>query len=225
MAPAVTTMQGRKNTFLSPPIWNLRRHGETTRSRLVSAGDFILEHVYDRPIEELESLMNTSIEDYLRAGKDSLERFMEAKRMASKMIRLEDNIRRSHPDWDCDNLSDEDLNSFIERQLREEEAGIPEEIIVKRLKSGAYLAFTSGLSTHDFTNSCGEAQRCGICTENYKNQDKIASLYYCAHEFHANCIKVCLLQKNSCPMCESLALVPNDYPDWVSDLSSAPCLL
>ncbi|KAL2522472.1 E3 ubiquitin-protein ligase [Forsythia ovata] len=212
-------MQGRKNTFLSPPIWNLRRHGETTRSRLVSAGDFILEHVYDRPIEELESLMNTSIEDYLRAGKDSLERFMEAKRMASKMIRLEDNIRRSHPDWDCDNLSDADLNSFIERQLREEEAGIPEEIIVKRLKSGAYLAFTSGLSTHDFTSSCGEAQRCGICTENYKNQDMIASLYYCAHEFHANCIKVCLLQKNSCPMCESLALVPNDYPDWVSDLS------
>lgn len=203
---------------MSPPIWNLKGHGHKTRNCLVSAGEFILERHYDQTVEELESLMETSIDDYLRAGQESLERFMEAKRMASKMICLEGKIMKSHPDWDCNNLSDADLKSFIDRQLHEEEAGIPEDIIIKRLKSRAHVALTSGLNTPEFANACEEAKSCVICMENYENEDEIASLCYCAHEFHANCIKVWLQRKNSCPICNSLALLPNDYPDWVSDL-------
>ncbi|XP_022883405.1 E3 ubiquitin-protein ligase MBR1-like [Olea europaea var. sylvestris] len=181
-------------------------------------GDFILERHYDRTVEELESLMETSIDDYLRAGQESLERFMEAKRMASKMTRLEEKNMKSRPDWDCNNLNDADLKSFINRQLHQEEAGMPEDIIIKRLKIRAHVAFTSGLNTSVFANACEEAKSCAICMENYENEDKIGSLCDCAHEFHANCMKVWLQRKNICPICNSLALVPNDYPDWVSDL-------
>ncbi|CAF2101319.1 unnamed protein product [Brassica napus] len=50
-----------------------------------------------------------------------------------------------------------------------------------------------------------ETDSCTICQENYKNQDKIATLD-CRHEYHAECLKKWLVIKNICPVCKSEAL-------------------
>ncbi|KAF8110446.1 hypothetical protein N665_0083s0014 [Sinapis alba] len=51
-----------------------------------------------------------------------------------------------------------------------------------------------------------ETDSCTICQENYKNQDKIATLD-CRHVYHAECLKKWLVIKNICPVCKSEALV------------------
>jgi Zn finger protein HypA/HybF involved in hydrogenase expression len=51
-----------------------------------------------------------------------------------------------------------------------------------------------------------ETDSCTICQENYKNEDKIATLD-CMHKYHAECLKKWLVIKNVCPICKSEALV------------------
>lgn len=52
----------------------------------------------------------------------------------------------------------------------------------------------------------------------YKDRDKVASLYYCCHVYHEECIKEWLLKSNLCPMCRALAIIPEDYPCWEADV-------
>ena len=44
-----------------------------------------------------------------------------------------------------------------------------------------------------------------ILQDDYKNKEEIGILQ-CGHEYHADCIKRWLIQKNICPMCKSKAL-------------------
>ena len=45
--------------------------------------------------------------------------------------------------------------------------------------------------------------------EEYKNKENIGILR-CEHEYHADCFRRWLLEKNVCPMCKSVALTPGE---------------
>ncbi|XP_008232938.1 PREDICTED: E3 ubiquitin-protein ligase MBR1-like isoform X1 [Prunus mume] len=107
----------------------------------------------------------------------------------------------------ADNLKDEDLRCFLEEQLSKEKAGLSETTIMNRLRTRLHVSET-----------VGEPDSCSICMIEYKDQDKIASLYYCSHEYHSDCIKEWLLKNNLCPMCRALAIIPEDYPCWDGDV-------
>ncbi|XP_021807955.1 uncharacterized protein LOC110751758 isoform X2 [Prunus avium] len=107
----------------------------------------------------------------------------------------------------ADNLNDEDLRCFLEEQLSKEKAGLSETTITNRLRTRLHVSET-----------VREPDSCSICMIEYKDQDKIASLYYCSHEYHADCIKEWLLKNNLCPMCRALAVIPEDYPCWDGDV-------
>ncbi|KAA8531683.1 hypothetical protein F0562_006600 [Nyssa sinensis] len=64
---------------------------------------------------------------------------------------------------------------------------------------------------------------CCICQDEYIDGQELGKLD-CGHEphdFHFDCIKQWLLQKNSCPICKMIALTVGETKSLVSGLSSA----
>ncbi|KAK1433474.1 hypothetical protein QVD17_10384 [Tagetes erecta] len=94
---------------------------------------------------------------------------------------------------DIDNMSYEELLALEER-IGNVNTGLTEEKVSKCLKSKTYASVTGQ----------PDAEPCCICQEEYKNGDDLGALE-CGHDFHKNCIKQWLIQKNLCPICKSAA--------------------
>ncbi|KAJ6985308.1 hypothetical protein NC653_023314 [Populus alba x Populus x berolinensis] len=56
------------------------------------------------------------------------------------------------------------------------------------------------------TESPADLEPCCICQEEYVDGDDMG-IIDCGHDFHANCIKQWLMQKNLCPICKMTALI------------------
>ncbi|XP_071710611.1 E3 ubiquitin-protein ligase MBR2-like [Rutidosis leptorrhynchoides] len=108
-------------------------------------------------------------------------------------------IQDRHRDMrlDIDNMSYEELLALEER-IGNVNVGLTEENISSCLKQKAYADVPGQQDT----------EPCCICQEEYKKGDDVGSLK-CGHDFHTNCIKQWLLQKNSCPVCKSAASATN----------------
>ncbi|KAL7604291.1 hypothetical protein Lser_V15G18966 [Lactuca serriola] len=91
---------------------------------------------------------------------------------------------------DIDNMSYEELLALEER-IGNVNTGLTEENISSCLKHKTYATVS-------------DIEPCCICQEEYKNGDDLGGLG-CGHDFHTNCIKQWLLQKNLCPVCKSAA--------------------
>ncbi|GMI91140.1 hypothetical protein like AT1G45180 [Hibiscus trionum] len=96
---------------------------------------------------------------------------------------------------DVDNMSYEELLALEER-IGNVSTGLSEGTIVNRLKQRTY-ASTSGAQL--------EAEPCCICQEEYNDGENLGTLE-CGHNFHADCIKQWLIQKNLCPICKTTGL-------------------
>ncbi|KAL6126254.1 hypothetical protein ACLB2K_074305 [Fragaria x ananassa] len=96
----------------------------------------------------------------------------------------------------ADHLNDKDLRSFLDEQLCKEKAGLSEITVSMRLRTRVTLKVGENPET------------CSICMVEFEDEDTVASLYYCSHEYHANCIKEWLRKCNIYPMCRALAIIP-----------------
>ncbi|CAH2046719.1 unnamed protein product [Thlaspi arvense] len=96
---------------------------------------------------------------------------------------------------DVDNMSYEELLALEER-IGDVCTGVNEETISNRLKQRKYKCSTK--SPHD-------AEPCCICQEEYTEGEDMGTLE-CGHEFHSQCIKEWLKQKNICPICKTTGL-------------------
>ncbi|KAD2805856.1 hypothetical protein R6Q59_029140 [Mikania micrantha] len=94
---------------------------------------------------------------------------------------------------DIDNMSYEELLALEER-IGNVNTGLTEDNIMKHLKQNTYTSVASQ----------PDDEPCCICQEEYKNGDDVGALE-CGHDFHTSCIRQWLLQKNSCPVCKSMA--------------------
>ncbi|KAI4295665.1 hypothetical protein L6164_035684 [Bauhinia variegata] len=97
---------------------------------------------------------------------------------------------------DVDNMSYEELLALEER-IGDVSTGLSEDIIMKVMKQRIHVSL--------MTDSSTDLEPCCICQEEYADGEDIASLD-CGHEFHTNCIKQWLTQKNLCPICKTTAL-------------------
>ncbi|XP_040997835.1 probable E3 ubiquitin-protein ligase RHG1A isoform X2 [Juglans microcarpa x Juglans regia] len=96
---------------------------------------------------------------------------------------------------DVDNMSYEELLALEER-IGNVSTGLSEETILNRLRQRkSSIAVGSQL----------DAEPCCICQEEYNVGDDLGTLE-CGHNFHADCIKQWLMQKNLCPVCKTTAL-------------------
>ncbi|XP_074279254.1 putative E3 ubiquitin-protein ligase RHG1A [Silene latifolia] len=107
-------------------------------------------------------------------------------------------IHDQHRDMrlDVDNMSYEELLALEER-IGNVCTGLTEETIVKCLKERKHVQTSSNDQT--------EAEPCCVCQETYKEGEYIGTLD-CGHDFHKDCIKQWLSQKNLCPICKTTGL-------------------
>ncbi|XP_076915892.1 E3 ubiquitin-protein ligase MBR2-like [Bidens hawaiensis] len=93
---------------------------------------------------------------------------------------------------DVDNMSYEELLALEER-IGDVNTGLSEEVILKSMKQRKHIALMAILTQ--------KLEPCCICQEDYATDDNIGSLD-CGHDFHTDCIKQWLAQKNICPICK-----------------------
>ncbi|KAH9625447.1 hypothetical protein KSS87_023314 [Heliosperma pusillum] len=107
-------------------------------------------------------------------------------------------IHDQHRDMrlDVDNMSYEELLALEER-IGNVCTGLSEEMIVKSLKERKHVPTSSDDQT--------EAEPCCVCQELYSEGEYIGTLD-CGHDFHKDCIKQWLSQKNLCPICKTTGL-------------------
>ncbi|CAN8287602.1 unnamed protein product [Cochlearia groenlandica] len=96
---------------------------------------------------------------------------------------------------DVDNMSYEELLALEER-IGNVCTGVNEDTISKRLKQRKFKSTPK--SPHD-------AEPCCVCQEDYTEGEDMGKLE-CGHEFHSQCIKEWLKQKNICPICKTTGL-------------------
>jgi hypothetical protein len=97
---------------------------------------------------------------------------------------------------DVDNMSYEELLALEER-IGDVSTGLSEDMINKFMKQRFHMSL--------MTESSSDLEPCCICQEEYADGQSIG-LLDCGHEFHSNCIKQWLMQKNLCPICKTTAL-------------------
>ncbi|CAN4095375.1 unnamed protein product [Withania somnifera] len=107
-------------------------------------------------------------------------------------------IQDRHRDMrlDVDNMTYEELLALGER-IGDVCTGLSEETISSRLKQRNYKSIK--------TEEPEEAEPCCICREEYNEGDDLGKLE-CGHDFHTDCIKQWLMQKNLCPICKTTGL-------------------
>ncbi|GAV83797.1 zf-RING_2 domain-containing protein [Cephalotus follicularis] len=98
---------------------------------------------------------------------------------------------------DVDNMSYEELLALEER-IGDVSTGLSEETILKLMKQRKYTSIIK--------ESSADQEPCCICQEEYGDGDDVGMLD-CGHDFHTNCIRQWLLQKNLCPICKTTALL------------------
>ncbi|XP_059279349.1 probable E3 ubiquitin-protein ligase RHG1A [Lycium ferocissimum] len=97
---------------------------------------------------------------------------------------------------DVDNMSYEELLALEER-IGNVCTGLTEETILNRLKQRKHVRIR--------TEEPVDAEPCCVCQEEYKDGEHLGKLD-CGHDFHADCIKQWLMQKNLCPICKTTGL-------------------
>ncbi|KAM7250904.1 hypothetical protein ACFE04_022787 [Oxalis oulophora] len=97
---------------------------------------------------------------------------------------------------DVDNMSYEELLALGER-IGEVSTGLSEEAILKLMKRKKYMSMTMEPSP--------DQEPCCICQEEFIDGDDVGMLD-CGHDFHTNCIKQWLVNKNICPICKTTGL-------------------
>lgn len=97
---------------------------------------------------------------------------------------------------DVDNMSYEELLALEER-IGDVNTGLSEETILKLMKR----------QKHESTavESALDSEPCCICQEEYVDGDNVGVLD-CGHDFHTDCVKQWLMQKNLCPICKTTGL-------------------
>lgn len=113
---------------------------------------------------------------------------------------------------------EETMSLFERLEIEREKAALSEETIMKRLVTRSYVPSTASGGLESLSGGDYSEQICGICMAGYEDQDEIGVLYYCTHEFHADCLKTWLLKQNTCPDCRRLALIPAHIPDWIQNV-------
>ncbi|KAH1255969.1 putative E3 ubiquitin-protein ligase ZFP1 [Glycine max] len=106
-------------------------------------------------------------------------------------------------------LDTEDMSYEASEQIGNAKSGLSEKTITSQMKTKTYILPTNATNLEEAAYKEQETDLCIICLEEYKNKENIGILR-CEHEYHPDCFRRWLLEKNVCPMCKSVALTPGE---------------
>ncbi|CAK9159456.1 unnamed protein product [Ilex paraguariensis] len=115
----------------------------------------------------------------------------------------EDDEELEEYDWfenmrlDVDDMSYEELLALGER-IGNVSTGLSQEAILACMRRHTFESIKRGPEV--------DAKSCCICLDDYANGQELGKLD-CGHDFHFDCIKQWLMEKNSCPICKKTAMV------------------
>ncbi|CAL5387946.1 unnamed protein product [Camellia sinensis] len=143
-----------------------------------------------RLVSEIRQVLNA-----MRRGENlRAEDYMLFDPFINGVVELNDRHRDMR--LDVDNMSYEELLALEER-IGNVNTGLSEETIMKSMQQRKYLSLLERTPSN--------MEPCCICQEAYVTGDDIGTLD-CGHDFHTNCIKQWLAQKNLCPICKMTGL-------------------
>ncbi|KAK9109247.1 hypothetical protein Sjap_017307 [Stephania japonica] len=137
-----------------------------------------------------------SVLDYIRSGGSVT--FEDFALLNQSILLGVTDLHDRHRDMrlDVDNMSYEELLALEER-IGNVSTGLSEENILKKMKQRKF----SSTRTEDPS----DVEPCCICQEEYSEAENLGVLD-CGHDFHPDCIKQWLMQKNLCPICKTTGL-------------------
>ncbi|XP_022884819.1 probable E3 ubiquitin-protein ligase RHG1A isoform X1 [Olea europaea var. sylvestris] len=195
-----------QQTTLSPGSGNHRHHLSNSRSAM------LLERHLDGAFRVPYSLrtLATASEGRNRLVSEQIRSVLNLMRRGEG-LRFEDflildqsiffgmaDIHDRHRDMrlDVDNMSYEELLALEER-IGNVCTGLNEETILRHMKQRKYVDVRKEGEV--------ESEPCCICQEEYKEEADMGTLD-CGHNFHRECVKKWLMQKNICPICKTTGL-------------------
>ncbi|OVA14473.1 zinc finger protein [Macleaya cordata] len=113
---------------------------------------------------------------------------------------------------DTDDMPYEELLALGE-MIGMEKSGLSEETILSNMKTRIHVASETSSHWNEPRDVDKETEICIVCQAEYENQEKIGTLD-CGHEYHVDCIKQWLLEKNVCPICKRPALNARGKQEW-----------
>ncbi|KDO59741.1 hypothetical protein CISIN_1g004784mg [Citrus sinensis] len=174
----------RRSSFL------MERQGDNVlglpRSLQVLAADIEGRH---RLISEIRQVLNA-----MRRGENLRDYMLFEPFIYHGLAEMHDRHRDMR--LDVDNMSYEELLALEER-IGDVSTGLNEETIMKIMKQKRYPSLEIEIPSDE--------EPCCICQEEYTDGDNLGILD-CGHDFHTNCIKQWLMQKNLCPICKTTGL-------------------
>ncbi|KAK9078218.1 hypothetical protein SSX86_002275 [Deinandra increscens subsp. villosa] len=105
---------------------------------------------------------------------------------------------------DIDHMSYEELLALGE-QIGSAGSGLSNDFLLEHLKTRVFASSKSSSEPEDASSADEELNSCVICQTDYDDQEQIGMLD-CGHEYHVECVKKWLTEKNTCPICKSTAL-------------------
>lgn len=110
---------------------------------------------------------------------------------------------------DIDQMSYEELLA-LEEQIGNVKTGLTEEHIIRNLKTSMRNSKPTFLLSDELSRcSSEEPEACIICQVEYEEDEMIGTLD-CGHNYHGECIKRWLLEKNLCPICKKTGLATDN---------------
>ncbi|KAK9112721.1 hypothetical protein Scep_020240 [Stephania cephalantha] len=177
------------------PLQVHSRSGARTQADLVRGGPLAFRALAavegrSRLLSEIRSVL-----DFIRSGGSVT--FEDFALLNQSILLGVTDLHDRHRDMrlDVDNMSYEELLALEER-IGNVSTGLSEENILKKMKQRKFLSTRTDPS---------DVEPCCICQEEYSEAENLGVLE-CGHDFHANCIKQWLMQKNSCPICKTTGL-------------------
>ncbi|XP_074264042.1 putative E3 ubiquitin-protein ligase RHG1A [Silene latifolia] len=189
--PSSGVNQGHNRVHSRSALW-LERQGDGTGGipylrALAAAGEG-----RSRLVSEIRNAL-----DIIRRGGEGL-RIEDVMLLDQSVFFGMADIHDQHRDMrlDVDNMSYEELLALEER-IGYVCTGLSEGTILKCMKQHKHV--------HTMTDDLTEVEPCCVCQEEYRDGEDIGTLD-CGHDFHRECIKQWLAQKNLCPICKTTGL-------------------
>ena len=148
------------------------------------------------------------LKDYKNKCKQQEEKIKELRNKISEINEQNKNKREFKNENIINFINlDDNINDDFEKQIdiKDVERKISKDLSFKNEKESNknISSILDGIETVNFNIYNSDIYQCGICMDNFQNEEKIKKLS-CGHIYHNECLNQWIQSNNKCPFCEEI---------------------